>query len=78
MLQNKDIGLGHLTTFDFKFVPRYGRTTLLGDVPRKAKQSDRRRSPERMLTAFVLLVMSLVGTAAWLAMRYVASLVVVR
>lgn len=71
-VQDKTVGLGHLTSFEFKFIPRLDLITHGSeDSGLTAKSAG---SPERKSMAALVFATALVGTATWLGLQVVARL----
>lgn len=79
-VQNKTIGLGQETMFEFKYVPRFGLTTLPGGGSKKDSAGgvvgtiQRKHVPgafgaERTGLTALVLASALVGTVAWFGLR---------
>lgn len=65
-VENKTIGLGQETIFDFKHVPQIGLGTSLGDIG--AKQVAGHQERRSIVTLAVATVLA--GSLAWLGLRF--------
>ncbi|KAJ4424545.1 hypothetical protein N0V82_000869 [Gnomoniopsis sp. IMI 355080] len=70
-VENKEIGLGQETIFDFKYVPQIGLTTTLGDMV----EGKRLGGAERRSVVTLVVVTALVGSVAWFGLRSALRLV---
>lgn len=72
-VQNKTIGLGQETFFEFKYMPQFGMTTLPGGAVSGSKDPTlAKRVPgpsERTGLTVLVLVSALMGTVAWFGLR---------
>lgn len=72
-VQDKTIGLGRETFFEFKYVPQFGRTTLPGGAVGGSKDSALAKrvpgAPERTGLTMLVLASALVGAVAWFGLR---------
>lgn len=64
-MENKEIGLGQETIFDFKYVPQIGLTTSLGALV----EGKRVNAAERRSISTLVVVTALVGSVAWFGIR---------
>lgn len=72
-VQNKTIGLGQETFFEFKYMPQFGLTTLPGGAVSGSKDLTlAKRVPgasERTGLTVLVLASALVGTVSWFGLR---------
>lgn len=64
-VENKEIGLGQETIFDFKYVPQIGLTTPLGDLV----EGTRTDGSERRGFVRLVVMTALMGSVAWFGLR---------
>lgn len=67
-VENKTIGLGQETIFDFKHVPQIGLTTSLGNIGGGDAKQGLGESEQRSIVTLVV-VTAVVGSLTWLGLR---------